>query len=84
MFLEYAGWFSESKGLEAHEDLVEDLVKRDGGFEATLKSGKRLRARFVLAAPGIAHYKNFPRWARSVPPERSVHACDLVWLEERC
>jgi cation diffusion facilitator CzcD-associated flavoprotein CzcO len=31
-----------------------------------------------VAAPGVRHYTVFPDWAASLPPERSVHTCDLI------
>lgn len=82
VFLDYAEWFSESKGLEVRRDLVTHLTKRNGAFEAELDGRRRISARAVLAAPGIRHYKNFPQWASSVPPDHSAHTCDLVRLEE--
>jgi cation diffusion facilitator CzcD-associated flavoprotein CzcO len=82
VFLDYADWFRQVKGLEVRGDLVDGLLAHDGGFEATLASGERLAARFVLAAPGIRHYSNFPDWAPSVPPQRCAHTCDLVALDE--
>jgi cation diffusion facilitator CzcD-associated flavoprotein CzcO len=82
VFVGYADWFAERKRLRVREDVVAELVGRDGGFEATLGSGDRLTARFVLAAPGIRQYKHLPQWADSVPPGCSAHTCDLVELEQ--
>ena len=82
VFLDYADWFAESKGVEVRWEFVERLVEGARGFEATFASGERVVARFVLAAPGIRHYANFPGWAQSVPPERCAHTCDLVGLDE--
>lgn len=82
VFLGYADWFAERKGLRVRKDFVAGLVTRDGGFEATLDSGERLFARFVLAAPGIRQYKHFPQWAGCLPPGCSAHTCDLVELDQ--
>ena len=35
LFLDYAGWFEERAGIEVLPDLVRDLSKPDGRFEAT-------------------------------------------------
>ncbi len=40
LFLEYADWFRERAGVAVEPDLVEDLVKTNGRFEATLRSGR--------------------------------------------
>jgi FAD-dependent urate hydroxylase len=78
VFLDYAEWFTQRKGLTAREDFVTDVVKTDGRFEATLESGDVIRADAVVAAPGIRHYAVSPDWAEAVPPGRSAHTCDLV------
>ena len=82
VFVDYAEWFTESKGVEVRWELVDRLVECGGGFEATLAGGERVVARFVLAAPGIRNYANLPEWAPSVPSERCAHTCDLVGLDE--
>jgi cation diffusion facilitator CzcD-associated flavoprotein CzcO len=82
LFLEYAEWFRKAKGIEPREDLVADLTKPDGRFVAVLDSGDRIAADAVVAAPGICHFTNLPAWARSVPPGRAAHTCDLVRFEE--
>jgi pyridine nucleotide-disulfide oxidoreductase len=82
LFLDYAGWFQDAKGIEVREELVADLEKLDGTFAATLASGERVAADAVVCAPGIRHYTNLPEWAASVPPERAGHTCDLVRLGE--
>jgi hypothetical protein len=82
VFLAYAEWFRQAKGIEVQENLVIDLAKADGRFVATLDSGARIAADAVVAAPGICHFTNVPAWAGSVPPERAAHTCDLVRFEE--
>jgi thioredoxin reductase len=82
VFLEYAQWFQETKGIEVREELVADLERLDGSFTATLAGGERIVAEAVVCAPGIRHYANLPQWASSVPPDRGAHTCDLVRFEE--
>ena len=82
VFLDYAAWFKTAKGIEVREEFVDTLVKADGRFEATLRSGERIRADAVVAAPGIRHYASVPGWASSLPPGLAAHTCDLVRFDD--
>jgi cation diffusion facilitator CzcD-associated flavoprotein CzcO len=82
LFLDYAEWFRQAKGVEVREDLVAELAKPDGRFEAVLDSGERVAADAVVAAPGVGFFTNRPDWAGSVPPDQAAHTCDLVRLED--
>ena len=82
VFLDYAAWFKRAKGIEVREEFVGTLVKADGRFEATLRSGERIRADAVVAAPGIRHYASVPGWASSLPPGLAAHTCDLVRFDD--
>jgi len=82
LFLDYAEWFRQAKGIQVREDLVAELAKPDGRFEAVLDSGARIAADAVVAAPGISFFTNRPDWAGSVPPGRAAHTCDLVRFED--
>jgi thioredoxin reductase len=82
VFLDYADWFRERKGLDVREDLVTELTKVNGRFEATLDSGERVQADSVVAAPGIKDYRCAPEWAAALPPGRSAHTCDLVSFDQ--
>jgi cation diffusion facilitator CzcD-associated flavoprotein CzcO len=74
LFLEYAEWFRAGKGIAVRDDWVTSLRP---GWEATLESGETVRARTVVAAPGVAHFAQRPGWAEQVPGE---HTVDLVHL----
>jgi cation diffusion facilitator CzcD-associated flavoprotein CzcO len=78
LFLDYATWFRKRKGVAVREDFVLELSKADGRIEAGLESGQRIRARAVVAAPGVRHFTEAPAWAAELPPELSAHTCDLV------
>jgi FAD-dependent urate hydroxylase len=78
LFLSYVDWFRREKRLEVEDDLVAELTKPDGRFEATLSSGRRIAADAVVCAPGIRHFCNLPAWATAAPPGRIAHTCDLV------
>ena len=82
LFLDYAEWFRQAKGIEVREDLVAELTRSDGRFLAVLDSGARVAADAVVAAPGISHFANRPDWAGSVPPGRAAHTSDLVRFED--
>ena len=83
LFLDYAAWFQEQAGVAVRREMVRELRKPDGCFEATLQSGRRVIADAVVAAPGISHFKVVPEWVeRSLPPERWSHTCDLVRFDE--
>ena len=82
VFLDYAAWFKRAKGIEVREEFVDTLVKANGRFEATLRSGERIRADAVVAAPGIRHYASVPVWASSLPPGLAAHTCDLVRFDD--
>jgi FAD-dependent urate hydroxylase len=82
LFLDYAEWFRQAKGIEVREDLVAELAVDDGRFVAVLDSGDRVAADAVVAAPGISHFTNRPGWAASVPPGQGAHTCDLVRFED--
>jgi FAD-dependent urate hydroxylase len=82
VFLDYADWFRRAKGIEIREEFVDTLVKADGRFEATLRSGERIRADAVVAAPGVGHFASIPGWASSLPPGLAAHTCDLVRFDD--
>jgi uncharacterized protein YbaA (DUF1428 family) len=82
LFLDYAEWFAQAKGIKPLDDLVTDLTKPNGRFVAVLESGEHIAADAVVAAPGIRHFTNVPAWASSVPAGRAVHTCDLVRFED--
>jgi thioredoxin reductase len=74
LFVEYADWFAEQARIAVEDEQVVELRP---GFEAVLASGETIRARQVIAAPGIAQFTHRPQWAAA-----GDHTCDLVDLEE--
>jgi len=81
LFLEYAAWFQDARKIDVRQDLVVDLAKPDGRYEATLTSGELILADAIVCAPGIRHYASLPDWAASIPDGRAAHTCDLVKLD---
>ena len=82
LFLDYAEWFRQAKGIDVREQFVSDLVRAEDGFEATLERGERIVADAVVCAPGISHYLNFPDWASALQPGQATHSCNLVRFDE--
>ncbi len=82
VFLDYATWFQDNKGIVTREHLVTQLRHDGSVFEALLDSGERITSEAVVAAPGIRHFQQLPSWADSVPPGVGVHTCDLVHFED--
>ena len=82
VFLDYATWFQDNKGVVARQNLVTQLTQEGNLFEAVLDSGERITAEAVVAAPGIRHFQQLPPWADSVPPGVGAHTCDLVQFED--
>jgi lysine/ornithine N-monooxygenase len=83
LFIDYATWFQEKAGLEVLPDMVENLSRPNGHFEATLQSGRRIAADAVVAAPGITHFTVIPEWVEeSLSPGRWSHTCTTVDFEE--
>jgi FAD-dependent urate hydroxylase len=83
LFVEYATWFQERAGVEVTPDMVRDLSRTDGHFEATLQGGRRITADTVVAAPGISHFTVVPEWVEErLSPGRWSHTCTTVRFEE--
>ena len=83
LFIDYATWFQEKAGLEVLPDMVEELSRPNGHFEATLRSGRRITADAVVAAPGITHFTVIPEWVEEgLPPGLWSHTCTRVDFED--
>ncbi len=81
VFLDYAAWFKRAKGIEVREEFVDTLVKANGRFEATLRSGERIRADAVVAAPGSAITPAVPAGRRRCRPgSRLIPATSCVLM----
>jgi cation diffusion facilitator CzcD-associated flavoprotein CzcO len=70
LFLEYGAWFQHQANIEVTEDEVTQLTP---GWEARTASGRRIQARNVVAAPGVAYFTHRPQWAPA-----GAHTCDVV------
>ena len=77
LFLDYGAWFQAQAQIEVVEDEVTRLRVGGGGFDAWTASGRHVKARNVVAAPGVGYFAQRPDWA----PD-GAHTCDLVDFAE--
>jgi FAD-dependent urate hydroxylase len=82
VFLDYAAWFQDHKGVVAQENLVARLTHSGKTFEAHLDNGQRIAADTVVVAPGIRHFQQLPPWADLLSPGVGAHTGDLVHFED--
>jgi FAD-dependent urate hydroxylase len=82
LFVDYADWFRHTKGVEVLQDLVRDVTRPNGRFEAILESGAVIEADTVVAAPGISSFTSLPPWSERVTQDRGAHTCDLVRFDD--
>ena len=67
VFLEYAAWFQTQKHVSVRDRLVSRLERNDDAFVASLDDGSQIAAEVVVAAPGVAYFRQFPEWATRFP-----------------
>ncbi|CAN5817172.1 hypothetical protein BH20CHL4_BH20CHL4_03710 [soil metagenome] len=81
-YLEYAGWFRESAGIQPVDALVRRLDSApDGGFVALCDDGAAISARSVVLALGFSNFPHVPiELSGLLPPDRVVHTLDFVDL----
>jgi FAD-dependent urate hydroxylase len=82
VFLEYAAWFQEHKGVAVREHYVTGLRHAGHAFDAVLDNGEHIVADAVVAAPGIRHFQHLPEWAASLPQQLAAHTCELVQFDD--
>jgi FAD-dependent urate hydroxylase len=82
VFREYAAWFQTQKHVSVRDRLVSRLERNDDAFVATLDDGSEIAADVVVAAPGVASFRQLPEWATQLPDGGGVHTCDLVRFQE--
>lgn len=81
-YLEYSEWFIQKKDLFIINDLVRKLAVCEGGFLAELAGGRKISAKRVVVAVGMADSKYIPKELSAlVPPGRFSHSSDLANLD---
>lgn len=81
LYLRYAEWFRQQKGIEPRECHVTRLDRdsRTGQFVATLDDGGSLTAPTVAVALGAGYFSHVPEEVGAVlPPGRYTHTRDAV------
>jgi len=79
-FISYGLEFQRKFVPELENKLVVSLRRSDSGFEIRLADGEIVRARKVVVAAGITHFKHIPPILRALPEEFVTHSsrhCDL-------
>jgi FAD-dependent urate hydroxylase len=82
VFLDYAAWFQQRKGMAVRDNLVSRLTTRDGRFAALLDDETEITADTVVAAPGAGYFQQLPQWSSTVPEGTGVHTADLIRFDE--
>lgn len=82
VFLDYAAWFQQQKGLTVRDSLVSRLTTHDGRFAALFDDGAELAADMVVAAPGAGYFQQLPQWSTAVPAGIGVHTAELIRFGE--
>jgi cation diffusion facilitator CzcD-associated flavoprotein CzcO len=59
------------------EVLVANVSKAGDGFEVTLASGRRVRARRVVVSTGLCYLARHPEVLRDLPRELARHTCPI-------
>ncbi len=92
VFLDYARWFQQQKGVVVDERLVTSVgVEGEaghqdrasgGGFRVRLDDGAEIVADAVVAAPGVRYFQNVPDWSAGLPDGLCSHTCNLVRFQD--
>jgi cation diffusion facilitator CzcD-associated flavoprotein CzcO len=82
VFLDYAAWFQQRKGLTVRDSLVSRLTAQDGRFAALFDDGTEIVADAVVAAPGAGYFQQLPQWSTAVPAGVGIHTAELIRFEE--
>lgn len=73
-FTQYGLTFSERMVPELENKMVELIEKTQEGFQLTLETGEKVRARHVVLAVGITHYAYIPEAIEDLPSEFVSHS----------
>ena len=75
-FVNYGLAFKNRLVPNVEETLVNSVRQNDGGFVLTLDSGQTVRARRVVAATGVQHFRHVPEQLQSLPSGYVSHSYD--------
>jgi FAD-dependent urate hydroxylase len=78
-FRDYAEWFRQSKHINVQRLHVDRVCRVNSQFEAHCDNGEIIRARSVVAAPGIAPFTNVPNeLSATLSDHQMAHTATLV------
>jgi thioredoxin reductase len=75
-FATYGLWIRDRFVPNLEPAAVTNVSARGPGFEVTLATGERVRARRVAVTTGLSYFANLPRELRDLPPELASHTFD--------
>ncbi len=73
MFLDYGAWFQRQAVPDVDTTYVRELAQDGASFRIELEDGRRIQARRVVVASGIAPFYYVPEFARGLPAELASH-----------
>jgi cation diffusion facilitator CzcD-associated flavoprotein CzcO len=77
-FAEYGDWFQQQLVPDLEQVLVTGVVRLDDGFEVSLETGERLRARRIVVAVGLSYFATIPAVLASLPRELVTHTAQTA------
>jgi thioredoxin reductase len=72
-FVSYGQWFCAELLPDLEEVLVSDIAAGPDGFQLTLASSERVRARNVVVAAGVEHFAHVPEPFSALPSWACTH-----------
>jgi FAD-dependent urate hydroxylase len=72
-FVSYGQWFCAEFLPDLEEVLVSDIAAGPDGFQLTLASSERVRARRVVVAAGVEHFARVPEPFSALPSSACTH-----------
>ena len=73
-FTAYGAWFQRTQVPDVVPCLVEHVLPSGSGYELTLDTGERVRARRVVVAAGVEHFAYTPPPLDALPPKLCSHS----------
>jgi hypothetical protein len=75
-FVDYGIAFKNRFVPNVDESLVDSVRQSDGGFVLTLNGGRTMKAKYVVVATGVQHFRYLPEQLRSLSSEYVSHSYD--------
>jgi thioredoxin reductase len=75
-FVDYGIAFKNRLVPNVDETLVETVQRSDSGFALKLANGRAVKAKYVVSATGIQHFRYLPEQLQPLSPEFASHSYD--------